>query len=332
MPIYTILMGPLRRQLSSTPTSRVSVHIVRFVAVAVLYAAVGAAVFAKEVVPGFYYYEDQAMYHFDGRLVSYTEFERGPDYLDFGGRIAFTFDDVVFNDTLGGLLDALAEHNIRAVFFLTGNRMDHTPREVLRAYLERMIREGHVLGNHSYSHPQFDRGYFNDGTDDVLDIREELDLLEDYIDGLLGYHYPMRYVRPPFGLRGNDEETFDARLSVPGNVDKALAIRGQELIQWHINSLDFQIIPGQEHVPDDLPRLAAERVADSRGGIILLHSNSYTNRVFPETLDAILSVRTASGEPVRISDVDELFHLKYSVARDGGPQREPALSQVRSAR
>lgn len=61
--------------------------------------------------------------------------------------IALTLDDGPNNDLMPKFLDTLAEHNVKATFFLIGNRVSDCAQVVKRAY-----DEGHEIGNHSFSH------------------------------------------------------------------------------------------------------------------------------------------------------------------------------------
>ncbi len=62
--------------------------------------------------------------------------------------VALTYDDGPYPPYTDRLLDILAKHNIKATFFMIGNRIEKHPETVQRA-----ITEGHQIGNHSYSHP-----------------------------------------------------------------------------------------------------------------------------------------------------------------------------------
>ncbi|MDE0424157.1 MAG: polysaccharide deacetylase family protein [Candidatus Poribacteria bacterium] len=62
--------------------------------------------------------------------------------------VALTFDDGPNPPYTDRLLDILAEHNVKATFFMIGNRIEKYPET-----LQRAIAEGHQIGNHSYSHP-----------------------------------------------------------------------------------------------------------------------------------------------------------------------------------
>ena len=62
--------------------------------------------------------------------------------------VALTYDDGPNPPDTDQLLDVLAKHNVKATFFLIGNRIERHPETV-----RRMIAEGHQIGNHTYSHP-----------------------------------------------------------------------------------------------------------------------------------------------------------------------------------
>ncbi len=62
--------------------------------------------------------------------------------------VALTFDDGPSPPYTDQLLNILAKHNVKATFFMIGNRIERHPET-----LQRAIAEGHQIGNHSYSHP-----------------------------------------------------------------------------------------------------------------------------------------------------------------------------------
>lgn len=64
-------------------------------------------------------------------------------------RIALTFDDGP-SEWTGPILDHLAAHNARATFFVCGHAIEQHPH-----LIQRMIEEGHEVGNHSFDHPRF---------------------------------------------------------------------------------------------------------------------------------------------------------------------------------
>ena len=70
-------------------------------------------------------------------------------HLDTQQRVvALTYDDGPSPPYTDQLLDVLAKHDVKATFFLIGNRVEQYPETV-----HRILAEGHQVGNHSYSHP-----------------------------------------------------------------------------------------------------------------------------------------------------------------------------------
>ena len=103
------------------------------------------------------------------------------------GELALTFDDGPNPAWTPRLLDLLAEHNVHATFFLIG-RFAKVERELAR----RIADAGHLIGNHTWSHPDLSR--LPDSN--VLD---ELTRTNDLLAEITGN--PMIYFRPPFGAR-----------------------------------------------------------------------------------------------------------------------------------
>ena len=67
-------------------------------------------------------------------------------------KLYLTFDAGFENGNTEAILDALQKHNVKAVFFLVGNYFETQPELV-----KRMVKEGHTVGNHTYSHPDMSK-------------------------------------------------------------------------------------------------------------------------------------------------------------------------------
>ncbi len=103
------------------------------------------------------------------------------------GEIALTFDDGPNPVWTPKLLDMLAAHRVKATFFLVGKYAEAEP------YLTRHIADsGHIIGNHSWSHP-------NLAISSRKKIREELYNTKYTLEQITGSR--VRYFRPPFGSR-----------------------------------------------------------------------------------------------------------------------------------
>jgi peptidoglycan/xylan/chitin deacetylase (PgdA/CDA1 family) len=268
-----------------------------------------------EAVRGLYYFTDRGNYRLaaaGGGPVFSEDIDDGLA-VDFGDRLAFTFDDVRFGPSLDRLLDLLGERGVRAVFFLSENHMASTDRATIRRQLERMIAEGHELGNHGAGHNDFDAPHFRSRPEAV---GADLERLEAVVDGLLGRHYPMRWIRPPFGVRGNGGRGTGVRMSLPGAVDDWCLAQGRNIILWHINSLDFLLFePAGSKDRLTVPQVVAaclKRISVSRGGAVLFHANGLTPAVVRGVLDGLAT--TPAGTKLRdwcFVTVADLLKIKY---------------------
>lgn len=156
------------------------------------------------------------------------------------GALYLSFDDGPHPEHTPRLLDLLARHDARASFFLIGQQIEHYP-----ALVERIVAEGHALGNHSYSHPLFDR----------LSLRQQLEEVER-TDRLLADfdHRDSHRFRPPRGV-----------VSLP--LLLAFARRSRNLAYWTYDSLDYQ-----PRSPEDLSARMRQR-PPANGDIVLMHDD-----------------------------------------------------------
>jgi peptidoglycan/xylan/chitin deacetylase (PgdA/CDA1 family) len=103
------------------------------------------------------------------------------------GEMALTFDDGPNPAWTPRLLEILAEHQVRATFFLVGKFAATEP-----ALVRRIAAAGHVVGNHSWSHPNL--ALTASGR-----VRDELERTNSVLAHITGQ--PVRFFRPPFGAR-----------------------------------------------------------------------------------------------------------------------------------
>ena len=77
---------------------------------------------------------------------------RRPEPMGVGKRamkITLTFDNGPHDEVTPFILDTLAERDVKAAFFVIGEKLENPAR---RALVDRMRAEGHVVGNHTWSH------------------------------------------------------------------------------------------------------------------------------------------------------------------------------------
>lgn len=108
-------------------------------------------------------------------------------------RIALTFDDGPHPYYTGQLLDGLKEREVKVSFFVTGEHALLHPD-----IIERMAEEGHLIGNHTYSHMQLN-------SNNREAFKEELLKTNEIITEITGKE--VVYVRPPYGSWDKNFET-----------------------------------------------------------------------------------------------------------------------------
>ncbi len=160
--------------------------------------------------------------------------------------IILTFDQGYENGYTTKILDTLKEKNVHAIFFLTG---DYAKKET--ALVERMINEGHVLGNHGMKHESFPKL-------SETALTTEISSLHDYV--LDNYNYEMQYLRPPCG------EYSEESLKVTKDL-------GYKTLMWSFAYVDWKT----DAQPDPESSLQNAVSCAHGGAIYLLHSVSETN-------------------------------------------------------
>ncbi|GAC1475663.1 MAG: hypothetical protein PVSMB8_00500 [Vulcanimicrobiaceae bacterium] len=136
--------------------------------------------------------------------------------VDSQKRIALTFDDGPSGSGSTEQILALFDRfGIRATFFVVGRQVEANPAQVRRAF-----DAGHLISNHSVSHPQFS----NLTRDDMV---AEVDPVNAALEAL-GIPVP-RYFRPPYGDRDGSD------------LADVLDERTMRSVLWTIDSRDWEI-------------------------------------------------------------------------------------------
>lgn len=171
--------------------------------------------------------------------------------------IYLTFDCGYENGNTAPILDALKKHNVSAAFFVVGTFVDSNPDLV-----KRMVEEGHIVGNHTYHHPDMSKISTSEA------FSKELTDVESRYEQITGQ--PMhKFYRPPQGKYSTD------------NLQMAKDL-GYKTFFWSLAYVDWyqDKQPTKEEAFDKL----LGRIHP--GAIVLLHSTSKTNA---EILDELLS-------------------------------------------
>ena len=167
--------------------------------------------------------------------------------------VALTFDDGPGPHT-GAVLDALARHDLRATFFVTGENVRKRP-ELAR----RIVADGHVIANHSDTHPQSVRGSEPFGSFDGLSSavrKRQLDDTTRAIRAVTG-------VEPCF-FRGPGGSHF------ADSTGRLVRARGMSVVHWSHDTLDYRTPAGRDPAfQSSIVRRATSPY--SRHPIVLLH-------------------------------------------------------------
>lgn len=155
------------------------------------------------------------------------------------GDIALTFDDGISLVTQK-VLNILRKENVKATFFVLGNTLDSPVlgENLAQNILRQMLRDGHVIGSHSYSHPNFDE-YWPEGIQHEMNRSKEL--FKKHI------RKAPRFMRPPFGN------------ATPQTI-QALNDLGYFIIRWNLDTNDWMYINEPEKTINEFSKKLPDEV------------------------------------------------------------------------
>ena len=188
--------------------------------------------------------------------------------------IYLTFDAGYESGDTAAILDALKKHNAPACFFVVSNYIETAPELV-----KRMVDEGHIVGNHTSTHPDMSK------ISDKAAFEKELKGVEEQFKTLTGKDLP-KFYRPPQGKFSEE------------NLKQAKEL-GYKTIFWSLAYVDWYADNQPTH--DEAFEKLIPRIHN--GAIVLLHSTSSTNA---EILDELLTKYEQMG--YRFGSLDELVN------------------------
>jgi peptidoglycan/xylan/chitin deacetylase (PgdA/CDA1 family) len=187
-------------------------------------------------------------------------------------RVALTFDDGPNPRSTPQLLELLRAEKITAAFFCIGKKV-----EANSGLAAQIVRDGHLLENHSYAHSNFTNFY------STARLQAELAQTQSAIEKAAGI--APKFFRPPVGL--SNPCTFRAAR----NLDL-------KVIGWTIRSLDTVIVRPEKVV-------ARIKRGLQPGAIILLHDGNIPAEKLLTTVKSLLD--TLRGLGYEIVRLDELL-------------------------
>jgi len=164
--------------------------------------------------------------------------------------LALTFDDGPNPAWTPKLLDTLASREVRASFFLLGSFAEAQPQLV-----ERIAAAGHLIGNHSWSHPDL-------ALRSTDRIHEELKRTQETLEQITGRR--IKYFRPPFG----------ARRPAVFRIARSLGLMP---VLWNAMTSDWSE-PSPERITSALTVKVDRLAQHGRAANIVLHDGNHRDR------------------------------------------------------
>lgn len=196
-------------------------------------------------------------------IKSYTQ----PNHV--GNKVAITFDDGPDQNTLS-VLEILKKNSVKATFFCIGNKIEEHPE-----IMQLIVKDGHAVGNHSYSHsnyfPLFSKKKLR------IELQKTSAIIEDYTGK------DCQMFRPPFGV-------------INPKVAQAASDTNHKIIGWNLRTFDTK--------RSDKKVLQTVKKKLKSGSVLLLHDDREgTNKV----LDEILLYGKSKG--FTFVTVDDIFKI-----------------------
>ena len=160
--------------------------------------------------------------------------------------IYLTFDEGYEAGYTSRILDILKENDVKATFFLTAHYVN-TQEELV----QRMIDEGHIIGNHTVNHKSMPDLSEEEIKKEVMDLHQVI---------YEKFNYEMKYIRPPKG------EFSQRTLQLTNSLEYTT-------VMWSFAYEDWN----EDKQPDE--EKSKQKILDNlhNGEIMLLHGNSKTN-------------------------------------------------------
>lgn len=189
-------------------------------------------------------------------------------------RVALTFDDAPDPKYTPLILDVLAKYDVCATFFVVGNRAAKYP-----AIVNRIHKEGHIIGNHSYDHAVL-------STLTLTGYQKQIWRTDAIIHHIIGYS--PHFIRPPYGEL------------LPQQV-RWSKYAGFSIVNWDVDSVDWKDNPSSALIMKNIKKTLQP------GSIILQHAGGGMNQNLYGTVNAlpklILLLRSKGYELVTLPEL-----------------------------
>ncbi|MDR0268042.1 polysaccharide deacetylase family protein [Paenibacillus sp.] len=195
-------------------------------------------------------------------------------------EVALTFDDAPDDKFTPQVLDVLKSEGVKATFFLVGNRIEAHPEIV-----QRMVNEGHVVGNHSYNHANLPK--LSDAN-----FRKQVNKTDNIIRSISGY--TPKIIRPPYGNISEPQIQW-------------LASQHKKIVNWNVDSLDWKGLNAEQVKTNVLAQVHP-------GSIILQHAAGGTGEDLSGSVQALSDIiKKLRKDKVKLVTIPELLDLPEGI-------------------
>ncbi|MCR2806164.1 polysaccharide deacetylase family protein [Paenibacillus sp. SCIV0701] len=169
-------------------------------------------------------------------------------------KVALTFDDAPDPRYTPAILDVLAQYEVCATFFVVGDRAAKHPDLVAR-----MMREGHIIGNHSFNHAVF-------STLSMYQFEQQIWKTDGIIQKIIGVSPTL--IRPPYGDLLSKQVSWGKE-------------NGFTIVNWDVDSEDWKKNPSSARVLANIKRTLQP------GSIVLQHAGGGEGQDLSGTIQAL---------------------------------------------
>lgn len=189
-------------------------------------------------------------------------------------RIALTFDDSPDENNTFAVLEILERYNVKASFFMIASTMN----DINASAVQRAHAEGHLILNHSFTHPRFTSCTPEQLIGEARAAGERIHALIGKTPALL---------RPPYG-------------SLNRNVVDTLNAQGYTTVLWSLDSLDWAL--------SDPDAITGNVISNVRPGDVILMHSSRSNGATVSALPGIIVKLAEMG--YRFETLDRLLRVE----------------------
>ncbi|WP_068501200.1 polysaccharide deacetylase family protein [Paenibacillus kribbensis] len=199
-----------------------------------------------------------------------------PEGIDGKKVVYLSFDDGPSLTVTPKILDVLKEENVKATFFLVGKAAEEN--EGAKHIIKRMVKEGHAIGNHTYSH-DYSYLYPNQSVNSNI-FMNDIEKTNQILKQILGQDFSTRVIRFPGGHMTWQRKDPNGMVVL----DKALQDKDYHQVDWNVLPKDAE---GATKNAEELIREFKRSMGTREKAVVLMHDTygkEETAKALPEII------------------------------------------------